>query len=425
MPLLSNPPRAPSLPTFSRPPSIPEELYENCVDTIDLMNACNYPDNAKQLKMLAKVAATLIELRPHIDVVITHNKLREGCFGTRNKNNQDIGRRYVALDPAMTSLIMFCEEMGKKRRINHDVKEARARDEKQTLLADVAAAKEKEKEEKSKKSKTKARSRLSSPLSLASFLLSDIAKNTSPELVPSSEDESMQGEEDDPMFDATDVLWDYKLTVCSQAEASSSIIDIDAPPKTSVKGPIIASDTDFLVIKGPTKARAEVIMIPYIQNRFTNYRAPAYLKAVDIVRKTNPSEFAKVLAATPSSVPRKRRNGSSKYHFDEADAISQGDQALRPATLSSAVANTQTNVDYALPFHITNEALLNQERDVRTKMDTAGHSLLFEYRVHQVLMTEHKRLMGELKDRDLKPIDNGQPVNNVAANWLFRSDDLP
>ncbi|KAJ7487123.1 hypothetical protein FB451DRAFT_1168502 [Mycena latifolia] len=424
MALLSNPPRAPSLPTFSRPPSIPEELYENCIDAIDLMNACNYPDNAKQLKMLAKVAATLIELRPHIDVVITHNKLREGCFGTRNKNNQAIGRRYVALDPAMTSLIMFCEEMGKKRRINHDVKEARARDEKQTLLADVAAAKEKEKEEKSKKSKTKARSHpFFSPF--LSFVLTPRVFNTSPELVPSSEDESMQGEEDDPMFDATDVLWDRGRTDCSQAEASSSVIDVDAPPKTSVKGPIIASDNDFLVVKGPTKAHAEVIMIPYIQNRFTNYRAPVYLKAVDIVRKTNPPEFAKVLAATPSSVPRKRRNGSSKYHFDEADALSQAAQALRPATLSSAIANTQANVDYALPFHITNEALLNQERDVRTKMDTAGHSLLFEYRVHQVLMTEHKRLMGELKDRDLKPSDNGHPVDNVPANWLFRSDDLP
>ncbi|KAJ7465862.1 hypothetical protein FB451DRAFT_1178700, partial [Mycena latifolia] len=282
MALLSNPPRAPSLPTFSRPPSIPEELYKNCIDAIDLMNACNYPDNAKQLKMLAKVAATLIELRPHIDVVITHNKLREGCFGTRNKNNQAIGRRYVALDPAMTSLIMFCEEM------------ARARDEKQTLLADVAAAKEKEKEEKSK----------NVPRSL---------RTLRPELVPSSEDESMQGEEDDPMFDATDV-----------AEASSSVINVDAPSKTSVKGPIIASDNDSsTVVKGPTKARAEVIMIPYIRTASLITGASVYLKAVDIVRKTNHSEFAKVLAATPSSVPRKRRNGSSKYHFDEADAISQ------------------------------------------------------------------------------------------------------
>lgn len=74
--------------------------------------------------------------------------------------------------------------------------------------------------------------------------------------------------------------------------------------------------------------------------------------------------------------------------------------------LREAVNNIPGNVDYSTPFALTDEAVLQQERDVRTKMDAAGHTLVFEYKVHSVLCMEHKRLCGEVRERGLTLLEN-------------------
>ena len=137
---------------------------------------------------------------------------------------------------------------------------------------------------------------------------------------------------------------------------------------------------------------------------------------MDVISRVNPEEATQAAEATPSTVPRKRRYGSTRHAFDETSVAAQGNvtflQTLsvtfsyhspgpESRSLADIVADAHAAVAPGPAGRLEDDALLRMERNVRINMDVGGHNLVFELRLFETLKAEHTLLLKEIEERQL------------------------
>lgn len=178
--------------------------------------------------------------------------------------------------------------------------------------------------------------------------------------------------------------------------------------------------------------RPEIVRVPYIRvSSRIDAESTNYIKAMSVLSKTDPTEAAKVLDEIPPAPSRKRPRSSSFYDFDDAHSGPQGALSISHDLYSFVkgrlVSNlTQKQIDKFTPKRVNeltesakraiadqsrvglpDDAVMRQERHVRSHMANCAHQLQHFLRTRDYLAIEHKRLMAILDQRRLRPSNSG------------------
>ncbi|KAJ6566275.1 hypothetical protein B0H19DRAFT_1257527 [Mycena capillaripes] len=173
-------------------------------------------------------------------------------------------------------------------------------------------------------------------------------------------------------------------------------------------------------------ARAVSVRLPYIHLPRINRNSNSYIKAMGVISKTNPAEASSVAAIpnTEGQSTRKKRNRNALVHEEHLPSTNTDEP---PAKQQKHVAEADINhvrnlVAHANNIPMTDNALLCQEYNIRTKLHVLMHKMALYLDTRDTLTTEHERLLDLIDERSLEPTES-EPQEFIMC--AFYADTTP
>ncbi|KAJ7790876.1 hypothetical protein B0H13DRAFT_2394459 [Mycena leptocephala] len=246
------------------PPAAVADEYTAAEEQLSLLMACNYPQFVKQLGLFVWTAAVLNAFEPHKQLVAPITEIFEMFTKFTNKFRQFWGPHGAKTPPpAITATLELGEEFHKLR--------VRAKANQNSLLeaaCDKSRAEKDDAKKEAKKSKRKKQ------------VLSAEAVQSDPE------DSVIVVDEDTVMDDLLDAQGDDDL---DSIDADAFMAEIDDAKKEKEKASTSKSAQKLPKIS-KNKPRAETVCIPYTRVGCLDRSSSAFVKAMNIIGKTDPKE---------------------------------------------------------------------------------------------------------------------------------------
>ncbi|KAJ7903982.1 hypothetical protein B0H13DRAFT_2334915 [Mycena leptocephala] len=359
-------------------------------EQLSLLMACNYPQFVKQLGLFVRTAAVLNAFEPHKQLVAPINEIFEISGASQRQGTP----------AAITEALELGEEFHKLR--------VRAKANQNSLLE---AARDKSRAEKDD-AKKEAKKVPYNPLvhSLVKTIISSCpsarSRFLSAEAIQSDpEDSVIVVDEDTIMDDLLDAQGDDDL---DSIDADMFMAEIDDAKKEKAKASTSKSAQKL------NKPRAETVCIPYTHVGRLDRSSSAFVKAMNVIGKTDPKEAEKVASEAEASVLRKQRHAGSHYEYPKLTT------PHRDGVLEAALEAVNSPIP-----NLPDRALQRIGLQARTELLATTHRLSFTLEYHRMLLAEQEFcILVEGAQARSAPQSSGERVgsllNRPSACTLFR-----
>ncbi|KAJ7450980.1 hypothetical protein B0H11DRAFT_2246558 [Mycena galericulata] len=388
------------------PRGMEADTWQDAYDAVDTMLATNFSNPNKQASLFEQTAKTIIRMVPSVESFARHAETIKFISAFLNKYSQFAKRRSGRTPQVIQSVFDLQTTMrgtaaSQIQRQNQQIEADRSER--------VAALEESQ--------TTKGRKR-SHKVSSSKATVDTSDEDSEEEVQITLRDE------DDPMEEAPPL----KNVADSGSNAHLSFDKSGSAPTGSVEDPIdgdeFMKEIDEVIgskagkgKQSPSKPKAtrpEAVRIPYIRaSKRIDVESNSYIKAMAIVEKTNPKEANKVLDEIPPPPPRKRQRSGSFYEFEEAHSglqvVNMTQKQLDKLTpkQSNQIVENSLRAVVAQAKVSTPDDAIRQERHVRAHMANATSQLQHFLKVREHLVGQHKRLLSQMEERKLKPLNGG------------------